>query len=538
MAVGEAYSAFKKKESEEFDCIVIGSGTGGLSVAALLAKEGKRVLVLEQHYIIGGYTHAFQRKGYTWDVGLHYVGQVHIPGTLLNKTFRYITDNALKWEPLDDIYDRAVFGNKEYIFPRGREKLKNQLKEYFPAEEDCRSIDAYFELLDAVAKVGTAYYAEKVLPPVVSKIFGNFLRRKVLRFSDQTTLEVLKKITNNIELIGVLTAQYGDYGLQPKESSFYMHAVLANHYMEGAGYPIGGAPRFAETVVPVIQKAGGAVVFQAAVKEIIVKKNVATGVLMEDGSTIYAKKIISDAGIVNTYGSLLNKDVRKEHALEEKLAKLTPSLAHMGLYVGIRESTENLQLPKCNYWIFPDEYDHILNQDAYTNFDSPLPVAFASFPSAKDPESEKTHPGRTTAEVIILLPYDWFKKWENSEWKKRGTEYEELKERIAEKMIDQLYRVAPQLKGKIDYYEVSSPISTKHFSGHPKGEIYGTAHTPERFRQKFLKPYTPVKNLFLTGQDAMIASISGGVMGGMLCATAMLKKNMFSKVKKVIPDSK
>ncbi len=535
--VGQSYISFKKQQEQDrsaFDAIVIGSGTGGLSVAALLAKEGKRVLVLEQHYVIGGYTHAFTRKGYIWDVGLHYVGQVHIPGTLLNKVFRYITNDNLKWEPLDDVYDRAVFGDTEYEFPRGRKNLIAKLKEYFPAEEDGHSIDMYFTLLDSVNNLGIGYYIEKVLPAFLAKMLGNFLRKDVLRVSDQTTLEVLQSITDNEKLIGVLTAQYGDYGLQPSESSFYMHATLANHYMDGAGYPVGGGQRLAETIVPVIEEAGGTAVYRAAVKNIIVEKNKAVGVEMADGKSIHAKIIISDAGIVNTFSTLLPEEVIEQHSLKEQLKELTPSLAHMGLYVGIKESTKNLNLPKCNYWIFPDEYNHVVNQAGYTDVHAQLPVAFASFPSAKDPESEETHPGRTTAEVIILLPYEWFKKWEGTEWNKRSDEYEELKSKIGEQMFEQLYRVAPQLKGKIDYYEISSPLSTRHFSGHPKGEIYGAGHTPKRFRQKFLKTHTPVKNLYLTGQDAMIASISGGVMGGVLCASAILKKNMLWKIKRSI----
>src|SRR3989338_9930432 len=97
-------------------------------------------------------------------------------------------------------------------------------------------------------------------------------------------------------------------------------------------------------------------------------------------------------------------------------------------------------------------------------------------------------------------------------------------------MFEMLYRVAPQLRGKVDYYSISSPLSARHFAGHPSGEIYGTAHTPKRFQQTFLKPHTPIKNLYLTGQDAMIASISGGVMGGALCASAILKKNLLWKI--------
>ncbi|MBI4407899.1 MAG: NAD(P)/FAD-dependent oxidoreductase [Candidatus Kerfeldbacteria bacterium] len=530
---GHPYSSFTRHH-EHFDAIVIGSGMGGLSVSAMLAKAGKKVLMLEQHYILGGYTHLFRRRGYAWDVGLHYVGQVHIPGTFLNKAFRYITNEQLKWSPLDDIYDRAVFGDKEYVFPRGKENLRAQFKEYFPAAEDQVSIDAYFTLLEEVEHIGVGYYIEKALPVFLSKLIGPKLRSKVFKYSDRTTLEVLRSLTKNEQLIGVLTAQYGDYGLQPAESSFYMHALLANHYMDGAGYPVGGAGSIAETVVPVIEAAGGTALHQVRVTNIIVEQNKAIGVKLADGKTIYADNIISDAGIHNTYHKLLPAEVAKQHHLEEQLQQLSPSGAHMGLYVGIKDTPENLHLPKCNYWIFPNEYNHELNQQRYENLDATLPVSYVSFPAAKDPDSQKHHPGRSTVEVIIIVPYDWFKQWEGTEWRKRGEEYQQMKARMAEKMFADLYRVAPQLKGKVDYFDISSPLSTKKFTDHPFGEIYGIAHTPKRFRQAFLRPQTPVKNLYLTGQDVMIASIAGGLMGGLLCASAILHKNMMGVIKKSI----
>jgi all-trans-retinol 13,14-reductase len=528
---GQTYSKFTRA-GEKFDAIVIGSGTGGLSVAALLARHGKKVLLLEQHYIIGGYTHFFQRRGYHWDVGLHYVGQVHIEGTLLNKVFRYLSKDKLQWAPLDDIYDRIVFGEQEYPFPRGRANLKAKLKEWFPAPEDQASIDAYFDLLDRVQHVGSGFWAEKALPPALAKVVGPLLRRKLLKFSAQTTLDVLRGITKNDRLIGVLTAQYGDYGLLPSRSSFYMHALLANHYMEGAGYPIGGATQLAETMVPVIEEAGGAAVFRAEVVKILVEGNRAVGVEMADGKKILAEKVISDAGVVNTFTNLLPADVAERHGLRALLQQLTPSASHVGLYVGVKEAPQALNLPSCNYWIFPDEYDHQKNINNYTGFDSTIPVAFASFPAAKDPASQEKTPGRTTAEVIILVPFGWFQQWESLAWKKRGDEYAELKKKLADQLFEQLYRVAPQLRGKVDYFEVSTPLSTRHFTKHPSGEIYGVEHTPERFRQTWLRVHTPVKNLFLTGQDVMVGSIGGGTMGGVLAASAILRKNLLWTIKR------
>lgn len=527
------YQQFTHHE-EHFDALIIGSGIGGLSVASLLAQAGKKVLVLERHYIIGGYTHVFQRKTYEWDVGLHYVGEVHIEGTSLNKAFRYLSKGKLQWAPLDNTYDRIVFQDKEYEFVRGRANLRAKLKEYFPENKDQKSIDEYFKLLDEVKHVGVGYYVEKVIPLFFAKLFGPLLRKRVLKYSNKFTLDVLNTITDNQELIGVLTAQYGDYGLPPSKSSFYMHALLANHYMEGAGYPVGGSANIAQTIVPVIEEHGGAVLFNAEVQSIIVENNIAKGVQMFDGKKIFADVVISDAGAINTFLKLLPEESIEKHGFREKLKKLEPSAAHMGLYMGIKEPASKLKMPRCNYWIFPDEYDHEKNQALYKNFQSDLPVIFVSFPSAKDLAWEKKHPNLSTAEAIIIVPYDWFSKWENTTWKNRGVEYENLKKQIAEQMLEKVYSVQPKLRGKIDYFEVSSPLSTKKFTGYQHGEIYGVAHTPERFRQDFLKPYTPVKNLFLTGQDAMIASIAGGLMGGVLCASAILKKDMLRHITKTI----
>ena len=61
---------------DDYDVIVIGSGMGGLASAALLSQMGKKVIVLEQHYTAGGFTHAYDRNGYEWDVGVHYIGDM------------------------------------------------------------------------------------------------------------------------------------------------------------------------------------------------------------------------------------------------------------------------------------------------------------------------------------------------------------------------------------------------------------------------------------------------------------------------------
>ena len=74
LRIGKRYRPNRLAPS--YDAIVIGSGMGGLTTAALLSELGWKVCVLEQHYTAGGYTHSFERHGYEWDPGVHYIGDV------------------------------------------------------------------------------------------------------------------------------------------------------------------------------------------------------------------------------------------------------------------------------------------------------------------------------------------------------------------------------------------------------------------------------------------------------------------------------
>ena len=110
----------------DYDAIVIGSGMGGLTTAALLSELGKTVCVLEQHYTAGGYTHSYERNGYEWDVGVHYIGDVGAP-TRTRKLFDFLSGGKLKWAPMDDEYDRFYVGDRVYSTRAGRDEFRDNL---------------------------------------------------------------------------------------------------------------------------------------------------------------------------------------------------------------------------------------------------------------------------------------------------------------------------------------------------------------------------------------------------------------------------
>lgn len=124
------------------------------------------------------------------------------------------------------------------------------------------------------------------------------------------------------------------------------------------------------------------------------------------------------------------------------------------------------------------------------------------------------------------------KEWEGTQWMKRGKEYEQFKAKISIRLLEVLYKQLPHLEGKVDHQELSTPLTTKNFVNYNKGEIYGIDHSPERFQQRFLKPKTPIKNFFLTGQDIVTAGVGGAMFSGVLTASAMQGKNLIKKIYK------
>ncbi|MBT6179967.1 MAG: NAD(P)/FAD-dependent oxidoreductase [Deltaproteobacteria bacterium] len=510
----------------EYDAIVIGSGIGGLTTAALMATHAdKRVLVLERHYTAGGFTHTFRRKGYEWDVGVHYIGEVHDERAEVRRVFDDITDGQLKWADMGEVYDCIVIGEDKYDLVKGRKNFIAKLTEYFPEEED--NIKEYVRRVKQTIKDGQFYFLDKALPGPVSAVLGPLLRRKAMKASGQTVGEVLAEITDNKRLRAVLAGQYGDYGLSPKDGSFFIHCMVVNHYFEGGAYPIGGSARIAETILPVIEQAGGKVLTNAPVDEVIVKKGRAVGVRLEDGKELFAPVIISNAGVVNTINRLLPEQVAKKYGFDQRVKNVEPSVAHMSLYIGSKKTASELNLEKRNLWVYPGEdHDASIENFLADPDNNPLPVAYLSFPSAKDPSFEERYPGKATLEVVSLAPFDWFKKWEDTKWKKRGDDYDALKEKYTQRMLEALYKQCPQLEGNIDYLELSTPLSTKTFASFASGEIYGLSHTPDRFKELWLRPRTPIKGFYLTGVDICSCGVAGGMFGGVLTASAVTLKDM------------
>lgn len=529
LRIGRRYRA--NRLEGPYDALVIGSGIGGLTTAALLADIGWKVAVLEQHYTAGGYTHSYARNGYEWDVGVHYIGDMGA-ATTARRLMDHLSQGQLQWAAMDAVYDRFFLGDQAFEAVAGKAEFRDNLVRHFP--DEVAAIDRYLELLAEVSRGMRGFALSRLLSPGQLKLVQPVLRRLLPDSFHRTTRDVLEELTGNATLIAVLTGQWGDLGLPPARSSFIIHALIARHYLHGGFYPVGGSWRIAETIIPRIQASGGEAFTYARVQQILVENGKACGVLMADGERILAPCVISSAGVMNTFQRLLPPDAVTRSGYDRLLRQVTPSMAHVGLYIGLKETAEALGLPRSNFWIYPSaDYEGDL-QRFEQDPSAPLPVVYVSFPSAKDPDYANRHPGTATIEVVAPAPFSWFERWDGSMWGQRGEDYEAFKQALGERILEVMLEKLPQLRGRIDYWEISTPLSSQHFNAYARGELYGIDHTPERFAQHWLTPRTRIPGLWLTGQDIMSCGVVGAMMGGVLTAQAVGGLKVLRVLKRVM----
>lgn len=511
----ERYWSTKAPEGP-WDYVVIGSGMGGMTTAALLAKLGKRVLVLEQHYVPGGFTHAFKRKAWEWDVGVHAIGEVTehtMTGRLLSK----LTDGRLKWASLGEVYEEFYWPDGFRIdFPDTPQKFRQNLVDAFP--DRVAEIDEYLARVREVAAGMRGYYFARTLPKRLAPVVDWVLARKAQEQFQRTTAQVLDEITDDERLRGVLVSQWGYHGLPPSKSSFAVQALVAKHFLWGGYYPVGGAPEIARCLLRTVADAGGWTRIRADVEQILVDGDRAVGVRLTDGTEYRADRVVSAVGALSTVNDLLPASVRDE-AWVRRVSTERPGPAHVCLYVGFEGDIREAGASGANKW-FINTLD-VETEHWEVDENGPVgdpPLLYCSFPSLKNPAHDPGPRQLHTGEVVTFVPWKPFERWRDQRWRHRDEDYERLKQQLHDRMLEDYLEHMPGLRDMVAYTELSTPVSTHHFARPTAGSIYGLQPTPERFADPWLRPRTPLENLFLSASDVVMGGVVGAMMGGVLSA--------------------
>lgn len=514
--VSENDSASKETD-EEFDVIIIGSGMGALSCGSLLAQlANKRVLILERHFKAGGYTHTFERQGFRWDVGVHYIGRM-APHEDSRQLFDLITQKKLDWARLPDKFDTFHYPDFDFSVHADPVVYKTDLLERFPAET--AALHQYFRDIKLVNEWFRQQLIQSLMPSTIRWAMQQ-RDRAVRALANQTTRDYLDKQFKSTELKALLASQWGDCGLPPSKSPFSLHSIIVCHYFGGAYYPIGSAKSIADSTLPVIKAHGGDCRLNHTVKNIIIEDGVAKGVevSIQQGKNVVEKQyfapvVISDAGRAITFGELVPE------AFQQQIpAKVADDICSMvTLYLGLKADPSSMGFDGENHWIF-ESYDHdnmFANTMAQDGGKSG--GCFLSFPSLKDPAAT-TH----TAEVIGFMKLSDLSKWSETRWKHRGDEYQALKERISDTLLAVVENKFPGFSDLIAYRELSTPLTVRDFTGHHNAAIYGYPSTTEEFNKRDFNPKTSIKNLYMTGADVVSLGIMGALTGGVMTASHLM----------------
>ncbi len=497
-----------------WDTIVLGSGIGGLTAAAALARCGQRVLVLEQHSVAGGLTQTFQRHDWTFATGVHYVsgvGPAAGPDGQFGRMLHWLSDGALQFVPCRNPYDIVRLPGFEFGIEHPQAAFRGALQARFPAKQAV--ITAWFEQLDAASQSARSLLVMRGLPAWLAWGWRLWRGAEVRRFSEQTLAQALTAI-DDPQLRAVLGARWGDYGAAPDTAPLLEHALVTGAYDSGAYYPVGGPARFAQTLLPVVEAAGGQVRLGADVKQIVVAHGRASAVVFEQQGAEHTEqgvRIVSAMGVTNTVACL---DAQVAPAWHDTVQALRPGLSYLALYLGFEGDIAAAGATAANVWIYEgSDVGRVWQAPAELD----APGLFVSFPSLKDP----TYTGKHTAEVVALCDARAFKPWLHFADGQRPQAYLALKARVEERMLGQIVRHFPALAPMLRFHELSTPVTQHHFVRSPDGAMYGIEMSAQRLGSDALDVRTPVPGLLLAGQDVSGPGIQAASMSGLLAAAAI-----------------
>ena len=496
-----------------FDAIVVGSGIGGLTAAAALAKHGRRALVLEQHSQLGGLTQTFRRGDYKFAAGVHYIGGLGEGSGRagqFGRMLRRLAGKELRFAPIGSPYDIVRLPDFEFWIEPPLEAYRARLETSFPGE--ATAIGAYFAACAEAERASLALFRAKALPAPLAAVSRWLNAVRVSRALLASTADAVCCFRDP-RLAAVLSARWGDYGVPPERAPFLVHALVTGSYYAGAYYPVGGPAQFARAFAETIRAAGGELRTDSPVTAIRLEGGRVAGVRLASGESIGSAAVVSGIGAHNTLATLPGGVAPEWRAA---LSRFQPGLSYVTLYIGFHGDVRAGGATAANVWVYEsNDVGRVWERPA----DEDAPSMFVSFPSLKDTAHDT--PQRHTAEIVAICRWDVFAAWSGSSPGHRPEEYEATKAWIAERLLAQFKRHFPRLSPLIDFHELSTPLSQASYVGAERGAMYGIEMSAARLRSNALRARTPIRGLFLAGQDAASMGVQGAFMGGYMAAASL-----------------
>jgi phytoene desaturase len=491
---------------EVCDVIVVGAGLGGLSAAALLAKAGLDVLVIDRQDGPGGYAHTFSRDGRLFDPAIHVIVEAQ-SGRTVDLLLRHLgVRDHCDLVRLPDIYRTALPGF-ELTVPSGHEEIVEAHARRFPEHRE--EIQAFFDLHARFFRDAMHMSTQVSLQSLDDAVrqFPTFFRYRSL-----TLGAVLDECFSDPQLKTVCSSMWPYLGLPPSRLSFFVFSQLMSVLVDaGSYYSRGSFQRLADALVDAIERDGGEVTFGTEVARITVDDGRVRGVGLADGREVRAPVVVSNADARLTFEQLVGPEHLPPRFLR-RLQRLEPALSAYVLY-----AATDLDLAAMDATHETFVYRHWDHEDTYSDMLAGRPGGmWVNVPTVTDPSLAPE--GEHLLILTALAPYDIGRPWAQE------------KARFTESVMTDLDRLYPGVSARLTFAEAATPETLQQRTRNHQGATYGWAVTPDQVGSKRLRHDTPVEGLYLSGHWTQEGPSSFRVLLSGITTARMVAQN------KMLPD--
>lgn len=463
------FSAGHYSEKDRHDVIVIGSGIGGLSAAALLAKRGRKVIVFEQHFLAGGYCTSWERgvrRGnerwrYVFDAGVHDVSGLGERGPVRNLQRQLGIEEEIDWRLMSHEY---ILGDLHIKVPHDADEFARVLGEQFA--DEYANVKALFDEIKLVYReMYTDVERTGGVPRVPDTVDAMLAYPKThphaYKWMEVPFVKLLDAYLQDERLKKFISALTGYLSDDPTVLTVGAMAPIFGYYFDGGYYPVGGSQSFADALVRSINENGGEVRLRTPVRRVMIENGKATGVELATGERHCAEAIISNADVLQTFLELVGCEHLPKTFIKQ-IETLKPSTSAFIVFLGV---------------------DYVPDIAPIAMVDD---IGIMT-PSKVDPSLAP--PGHSAITLIKLMP-----QAEAATWDRQAPDYIKRKREYGDGMIAVAERAVPNLRQHIVYRQEGSPATFARYAWTTNGAIYGPAAG-----QPFLPMKTPIERLYLAG---------------------------------------
>jgi len=491
-----------------YDAIVIGSGMGGLTAAALLAKKGRRALLLEKEKQAGGYVVSFGRNGFTFDATGAFVGGCHEGGELYQILREIGAHEEIDFIPIHHIRN-GYPGFEVHLHQGGFHSYVETLLDLFPEEE--KGLKVYLSLVKQIGEEVKSY-SEMTR---TKKLLFPFYFWNLIRFQRSSHKAILDRLFRGREIkMALHTLPVTE---PPSRLSFLFVATLISKALkEGVFYPRGGMGCISKAIAESFLRCGGEIRLQTKAEQILIKDGKVGGILTHDGEIFQAPLVIANVN-PNLLARMLPLEFQKPFM--KKIRRLEYSHSCFIVYIATDIDVKGMGLPCITHLrsiMDLEEESRMLQRDEVPK----NPTLILSIPTLLDPSLAP--PGQHVLKVLVTVPYGYREGWGGADPER----YRQIKEEFSQEILHLLEsKLIPGVKEHLLFYEGATPLTLERYTGNELGAMYGLASTPRQIGNSRPSHQTPIPGLFQVGHYTRPShGIVGASLSGLFAVRRILQQ--------------